>query len=53
MGAHDMAAMTSTDVLDAFAGYVGAADDLRRLLDARSEVNEQMLEAIRAETDSS
>jgi hypothetical protein len=53
MGAHDMAAMTSTDVLDAFAGYVAAENDLRRLLDARREENEQMLEAIQAELGSS
>jgi hypothetical protein len=49
MGAHDMAAMTTTDVLDAFEGYVAAEDDLRRLLDARRADNEQMLAAIRAE----
>jgi hypothetical protein len=49
MGAHDMAAMTTTDALDAFEGYVAAEDDLRRLLDARRAENEQMLVAIRAE----
>lgn len=49
MGAHDMAAMTTTDVLDAFESYVAAEADLRRLLDARREDNEQMLTAIRAE----
>ncbi len=52
MGAHDMAAITTTDVLDAFEGYVAAEDDLRRLLDARREDNEQMLTAIRAEVGS-
>jgi hypothetical protein len=52
MGAHDMAAITSTDVLEAFQGYVAAEDDLRRLLDARREDNEQMLTAIRAEVES-
>jgi hypothetical protein len=49
MGAHDMAAMTTSDVLDAFAGSVAAEDDLRRLLDSRRDENEQMLTAIRAE----
>jgi hypothetical protein len=49
MGAHDMAAMTTPDVLTAFGGYVAAEDDLRRLLDARREDDEQMLAAIRAE----
>lgn len=49
MGAHDMAAMTTTDALGAFEGYVAAEDDLRGLLDARREDNEQMLTAIRAE----
>jgi hypothetical protein len=52
MGAHDMAAITTTDVLDAFESYVAAEDDLRRLLDARREDNEQMLTAIRAEVGS-
>jgi hypothetical protein len=52
MGAHDMAAITTPDVLGAFEGYVAAEDDLRRLLDARREDNEQMLTAIRAEVDS-
>ncbi len=49
MGAHDMAAIATTDVLDAFESYVAAEDDLRRLLDARREDDEQMLTAIRAE----
>jgi hypothetical protein len=49
MGAHDMAALTTSDALGAFEGYVVAEDDLRRLLDARREDNEQMLTAIRAE----
>jgi hypothetical protein len=40
MGGHDMAAMTTTDVLGAFAGYVAAEDELRRLLEARREDNE-------------
>jgi hypothetical protein len=47
-----MAAITTPDVLGAFEGYVAAEDDLRRLLDARREDNEQMLTAIRAEVDS-
>jgi hypothetical protein len=50
--AHDMAAITTTDALDAFEGYVAAEDDLRRLLDARRADNEQMLAAIRAEVES-
>jgi hypothetical protein len=49
MGAHDMAAMTTPDVLNAFAGHVAAEDSLRRLLDERREDNEQMLAAIQAE----
>ena len=49
MGAHDMAAITTTDVLLAFERYVAAEDGLRRLLDARREDNEQMLTAIRRE----
>jgi hypothetical protein len=49
MGAHDMAAMTTPDVLNAFAGYVAAEDDLCRLLEERRDDNEQMLAAIRAE----
>jgi len=49
MGAHDMAAITTTDVLGAFEGYVAAEYDLRRLLDSRREDNEQMLTSIRAE----
>lgn len=49
MGAHDMDALTTTDVLGAFEGYVTAEDDLRRLLDSRRADNEQMLAAIRAE----
>ena len=49
MGAHDMAAITNPDFVDAFAGYVAAEDDLRRLLDARRADNEQMLMAIQAE----
>jgi hypothetical protein len=52
MGAHDIAAITTTDTLSAFEGYVAAEDDLRRLLDARREDNEQMLTAIRAEVGS-
>jgi hypothetical protein len=49
MGAHDLAAITTPDVLDAFQRYVGAEDELRRLLDERHADNEQMLTAIRAE----
>jgi hypothetical protein len=52
MGAHDIAAITTTDTLGAFEGYVAAEDDLRRLLDARRGDNEQMLTAIRAEVGS-
>ncbi len=46
---HDMAAITTPDVLDAFERYVAAEDDLRRLFDARHADNEEMLTAIRAE----
>jgi hypothetical protein len=53
MGVHDMAAITTTDVLDAFAGYVAAEDELRRLLEAQREDNEEMLAAIRTEVGSS
>ena len=49
MGTHDMAAITTTDVLDAFEGYVAAENDLRLLLDARRADDERMLTAIRAE----
>jgi hypothetical protein len=49
MGAHDMAEITTTDALDAFKSFVAAENDLRRLLEARREDNEQMLTAIRAE----
>ncbi len=48
MGAHDMAAMTTTDVLDAFERHVAAEDDLWRVLEARRADNEQMLTMIRA-----
>jgi hypothetical protein len=47
MGRHDTAAMTSPDVLDAFARYVAAEDGLRRLLEARREAMTQMLAAMR------
>jgi hypothetical protein len=40
-------AMTTTDVLGAFEGYVAAEDGFRRLLEAGLEDNEQMLAAIR------
>ena len=49
MGAHDMAAMTTTDVLDAFERHVAAEEDLLRVLEARRADNEQMLTMIRAE----
>jgi hypothetical protein len=49
MGAHDMAAMATTDVLDAFERHVAAEEDLFRLLEARRADNEQMLTTIRAE----
>ena len=52
MGAHDMAAMTTTDVLAAFENYVAAEDNLRRLLEGRREENELMLTAIRMEAGS-
>ena len=52
MGAHDMAAMTTTDVLAAFKNYVAAEDNLRRLLEGRREENELMLTAIRMEAGS-
>ena len=51
MGAHDMAAMTTTDVLDAFERLVAAEDDLRRLLEERRDDNEQMITMIRAEVE--
>jgi hypothetical protein len=51
MGAHDMATMATTDVLDAFERYVAAEEDLRRLLEARRADNEQMLTMIRAAVD--
>ena len=49
MAAHDMDAITTPDVLEAFERYVAAEDDLRRLLDARQIDHETMLTAIRAE----
>ncbi len=52
MGAHNMDALTTTDVLDAFEGYVTAEDELRRLLDSQHADNEQMLAAIRSEVGS-
>jgi hypothetical protein len=52
MGAHDMAAMTTPDVLDAFARLVAAEDDLRRLLEERRAENEQMIAMIRSEVES-
>ena len=48
MGAHDMAAMATTDVLDAFERHVAAEEDLFRVLEARRADNEQMLTMIRA-----
>jgi hypothetical protein len=47
MGRHDMAAMTSPDVLDAFERYVEAEDELRALLDARREALTRMLASMR------
>jgi hypothetical protein len=47
MGHHDMAAITTPDVLDAFERYVGAEDELHALLGARREAHEQMLAAMR------
>jgi len=52
MAAHDLDAITTPDVLDAFARYVAAGDDLRRLLDARHEDDEAILTAMRAEVGS-
>ena len=52
MAAHDLDAITTPDVLEAFERYVAAGDDLRRLLDARHEDDEAMLTAIRAEVGS-
>ena len=49
MAAHDLAEITTPDVLDAFERYVAAEEDLRRLLDARQMDNEQMITAIRSE----
>ena len=51
MGTHDMAAITTTAVLDAFRSYVVAEDDLQRLLAARRADNQQMLTAIQAEVE--
>lgn len=53
VAAHDTAAMTNSDVLDAFERFVAAEDELRRLLDARHVYNEQMLTAIRVEVGNS
>jgi hypothetical protein len=47
MGRHDMAAMRSPDVLDAFERYVEAQDELHALLGARREALTQMLGAMR------
>ena len=47
MGRHDMAAMASPEVLDAFERYVTAEDELRALLEARREAITQMLAAMR------
>jgi hypothetical protein len=47
-----MAAMTTSDVLGAFEGYVAAEDELRRLFEARREDNEQVLAVIRTEVGS-
>ena len=52
MGAHDLAAMTTPDVLDAFARLVAAEDELRRLLEERRAENRQMLAMIRSEIES-
>jgi hypothetical protein len=49
MGAHDIAAMSTPDVLDAYEEHVTAEDALRRLLEGRREDDEQLLAAIRAE----
>jgi hypothetical protein len=47
MGRHDMAAMASRDVLDAFERYVGSEDELRDLLEGRRAAMTQMLAAMR------
>ena len=52
MAAHDLAAVTTTEVLHAFERCVAAEDDLRRVLDERHVDNEQMLTAIRADVES-
>lgn len=49
VAAHDMAAMTTPEIVDAFGGYVTAADNLRQLLEAERSDNELMLAAIRTE----
>jgi hypothetical protein len=49
MGAHDLAAITTPDVLAAFQGYVEAENELRRLLEVRDQDNQQMLSAIQAQ----
>jgi len=47
MGAHDMEALTSEAVLDAFERYVAAEAELRVLVEQRAEPNRQMLAAMR------
>jgi hypothetical protein len=47
MGRHDMQALTSPEVLDAFDRYVAAEDELRELLDGRRAAMTQMLGAMR------
>jgi hypothetical protein len=48
MGRHDMAAMTSPEVLDAFERHVGAERALHAVLGERRAATAQMLEGMRA-----
>ena len=47
MGRHDMDAMRSPDVLEAYERFVGAEDQLHALLGARRTAHEQMLTRMR------
>ena len=47
MGRHDMDAMRSPDVLEAYERFVGAEDELHALLGARRAAHEHMLTRMR------